>query len=62
MEEIATLLSVARKVIITAFCPVLYVLHCPFNNAFIQKNGHGDLVSGTGRPADTKFKHPLKLR
>jgi hypothetical protein len=37
MDEIANLLSVARKVIVKTLCPVLDVLHCPFNNAFLQR-------------------------
>jgi hypothetical protein len=24
----------ARKIVIKTFCPILYVLHCPFDNAF----------------------------
>jgi hypothetical protein len=52
MGEIATPLSVARKVILKASCPVLYALHCHFNNAFLQREM--DMVIW--------FKEPTSLR
>ena len=35
MWKIAAPLSAAWKVIVKAFRPVLYALHCPFNDAFL---------------------------
>ena len=51
----------AWKIVIKSFCPVLDVLHGPFNQAFLKWwNEYDGSVSGTGMPADTMCHHPLK--
>ena len=46
-----------------SFCPVLYVLHCSFNKAFLkkeEKNVCGVLTLETYKPVDARCHHPWR--